>query len=185
MTLVTGPVALADPPGVATVRVESAREMLDACQRALPADVAVCAAAVADWRPASVAKAKIKKTGEPPRLALAENPDILKTLARAGARRPRLVVGFAAETGDLIANARKKLASKGCDWILANDVSAGTGVFGGDVNTVAFVTRAGTESWPALSKDALAERLAARVVAALRGPHGAPVRARTFPRSRR
>jgi phosphopantothenoylcysteine decarboxylase/phosphopantothenate--cysteine ligase len=172
VTLVTGPVALADPPGVATARVESAREMLAACQRALPAEVAVCAAAVADWRPASVARTKIKKTGKPPALALAENPDILKTLARPGRRRPRLVVGFAAETGDLLANAKKKRAAKGCDWILANDVSD-AGVFGGDVNAVAFVTARDTESWPAMSKEALAERLASRIAHALgRKPKG-------------
>jgi phosphopantothenoylcysteine decarboxylase/phosphopantothenate--cysteine ligase len=184
VTLVTGPVALADPPGVATVHVESAREMLAACQRALPADVAVCAAAVADWRAASPARDKIKKTGAPPSLALAENPDILRTLARAGAGRPRLVIGFAAETGDLVANARKKLASKGCDWILANDVSAGTGVIGGDVNTVAFVTRAGTESWPSLSKDALAARLATRIAAALGSGRSAKSRKRPRRRGR-
>ncbi|OHC83333.1 MAG: bifunctional phosphopantothenoylcysteine decarboxylase/phosphopantothenate synthase [Rhodospirillales bacterium RIFCSPLOWO2_12_FULL_67_15] len=179
VTLVTGPVALADPPGIATVHVESAREMLEACERALPADVAVCAAAVADWRAANPARSKIKKTGRPLSLALAENPDILGTLARAGARRPRLVIGFAAETGDLVANARKKLAAKGCDWILANDVSADTGVFGGDVNTVEFVTRAGTESWPALSKDALAARLAARVADALGSGRSAKSRKRS------
>ncbi len=167
VTLVTGPVALSDPPGVVTVHVESARAMLAACERALPADVAVCAAAVADWRAANPARSKIKKSGKPPALALAENPDILKTLARLSSRRPRLVVGFAAETGNLVANARKKRAAKGCDWILANDVSAGTGVFGGDVNTVAFVTARGAESWPSLSKDALAERLALRIADAL------------------
>lgn len=167
VTLVTGPVALPDPPGVATVHVESAREMLAACERALPADIAVCAAAVADWRAVNPARSKIKKAGAPPALALAENPDILKTLARAGKRRPRLLIGFAAETGDLVANAKKKLASKGCDWILANDVSAGTGVFGGDVNTVHLASARGVESWPALSKDALAERLVERIAAAL------------------
>ena len=185
VTLVTGPVALADPPGVATVHVESAREMLAACEQALPADVAVSAAAVADWRAASVAETKIKKTGRPPALALAENPDILKTLARRGRRRPRLVIGFAAETGDLVANARKKRAAKNCDWILANDVSAGTGVFGGDVNTVALVTGAGTESWPSLSKDALAERLVRRIAAALgRGPAGRRANKRIAGRAR-
>lgn len=167
VTLVTGPVALPDPPGVATVHVESAREMLKACERALPADVAVSAAAVADWRAANPARSKIKKMGAPPALALAENPDILKTLARLGSRRPRLLIGFAAETGDLLANARKKLATKGCDWILANDVSAGTGVFGGEVNTVHLVSARGAESWPALSKDALATRLARRIADAL------------------
>ncbi|MCC7017570.1 MAG: bifunctional phosphopantothenoylcysteine decarboxylase/phosphopantothenate--cysteine ligase CoaBC [Rhodospirillales bacterium] len=185
VTLVTGPVALPDPEGVETVRVESAREMLKACQRALPADVAVCAAAVADWRPASVAKTKIKKTGRPPALTLAENPDILKTLARAGTLRPRLLIGFAAETGDLLANAKKKLAAKGCDWIFANDVSAGTGVLGGDVNAVTFVTAKAAESWPAMSKDSLAERLAARVADALRQGGGAKGRARVPKRGRR
>ncbi len=134
---------------------------------ALPADVAVFAAAVADWRPASVAKTKIKKSAEPPRLVLAENPDILKTLARAGTLRPRLLIGFAAETGDLLANAKKKLAAKGCDWILANDVSADTGVFGGDSNKVALIGAKGVESWPAMSKDALGERLALRIAEAL------------------
>ena len=167
VTLVSGPVALADPEGVATVRVESAAEMLKACQRTLPADVAVCAAAVADWRPARAARDKIKKSGQPPRLALAENPDILKILARAGKRRPRLLIGFAAETGDLIANARKKLAAKGCDWILANDVSEGSGVFGGDVNQVTVVTAKGAEAWPAMEKDTLAERLAGRIAETL------------------
>jgi phosphopantothenoylcysteine decarboxylase/phosphopantothenate--cysteine ligase len=170
VTLVTGPVALPDPEGVTTIHVESAREMLAATARALPADVAVCAAAVADWRPAEAARSKIKKTGAVPEIALAENPDILRTLARAGKKRPRLVIGFAAETGDLAANAEKKLAAKGCDWILANDVSEGTGVFGGDANTVAVVTAKGAESWPVLSKDALAERLAARIAETLRAP---------------
>jgi phosphopantothenoylcysteine decarboxylase/phosphopantothenate--cysteine ligase len=178
VTLVTGPVALPDPEGVATVHVESAREMLAACQRALPADVAVCAAAVADWRPASEATAKIKKSGKPPALALAENPDILAILARAGKRRPRLLVGFAAETGDLLANAKKKLAAKGCDWILANDVSAGTGVFGGDVNAVTLVTAKAADSWPAMSKDALAERLAVRIAEALHEERGGKGRKR-------
>ncbi len=167
VTLVTGPVALPDPPGVATVHVESAREMLAACEKALPADIAVCAAAVADWRAANPARSKIKKSGEPPVLALAENPDILKTLARASKRRPRLLIGFAAETGDLVANAKKKRAAKGCDWILANDVSAGTGVFGGDVNTIHLASARGVEAWPALSKDAVAERLVERIVGAL------------------
>ncbi|MEK7246225.1 MAG: bifunctional phosphopantothenoylcysteine decarboxylase/phosphopantothenate--cysteine ligase CoaBC [Pseudomonadota bacterium] len=185
VTLVTGPVALPDPPGVMTIHVESAREMLGACERALPADVAVCAAAVADWRAASVAGTKIKKTGRPPSLALAENPDILGTLARAGKRRARLVIGFAAETGDLLANARKKLAAKGCDWILANDVSAGTGVFAGDVNTVHLVSARGAESWPALTKDALATRLARRIADALgRGPAGRRANKRIAGRAR-
>jgi phosphopantothenoylcysteine decarboxylase/phosphopantothenate--cysteine ligase len=183
VTLVTGPVALPDPAGVKTVHVESAREMLAATMRALPADVLVAAAAVADWRPASVAPRKIKKTGgKPPALALAENPDILKTLARAGKRRPKLVIGFAAETGDLLANARKKRAAKGCDWILANDVSAESGVFGGDANTVALVTAQGAESWPAMSKDALAERLVVRVAEAFGG--GASKRLRRGPSKR-
>jgi phosphopantothenoylcysteine decarboxylase/phosphopantothenate--cysteine ligase len=168
VTLVTGPVALPDPEGVATVHVESARAMLAACERALPVDVAVCAAAVADWRPAEAAKRKIKKTGAAPKIALAENPDILRTLAHAGKRRPKLVIGFAAETDDLIANAKKKRAAKGCDWILANDVSEGIGVFGGDANRVALVSAKGADQWPAMSKDALAERLAGRIAETLR-----------------
>ena len=168
-TLVAGPTRLADPPGVAVVHVETAVQMLAACEAALPADIAVCAAAVADWRVATAATQKLKKTGDAPApvLQLAPNPDILATLARHPQRRPRLVVGFAAETEDLIGHARAKLARKGCDWILANDVSPGTGVFGGDANTVHVVDATAVEPWPPLSKDEVARRLAARIAAAL------------------
>ena len=165
VTLVSGPVALPDPAGVAMVKVETAEQMLEGCLAALPADVAVCAAAVADWRAAAPAAAKIKKTkgAPPPALDLAANPDILATLAAAGPRRPRLVIGFAAETERIVEQARAKLAAKGCDLIVANDVSAGTGTFGGDHNAVHLVTSAGVESWPALTKADVAARLAARV----------------------
>jgi len=164
VTLVSGPVALADPAGVEVVRVETARQMLAACEEALPADVAVCAAAVADWRVAEEAPAKLTKDGGAlPALSFAENPDILATLAARNDRRPRLVVGFAAETGDIAAQARAKLAKKGCDWIVANDVSAGTGTFGGDENTVHLVLADGIEDWPRMTKQAVAERLARRI----------------------
>jgi phosphopantothenoylcysteine decarboxylase/phosphopantothenate--cysteine ligase len=165
VTLVSGPVSLADPPGVRTVHVNSADEMLAACQGTGAIDVAVCAAAVADWKAAQPATSKIKKKAgaAPPSLALAPNPDILATLSKAGPRRPALVVGFAAETDELIANARAKLKSKGCDWILANDVSPATGTFGGERNTVHLVTQKGVEDWPTLAKDEVAGRLADRI----------------------
>ncbi len=162
--LVAGPTRLADPPGVKVARVETAQEMLAACLAALPADVAVCAAAVADWRPAAPANRKLKKNGgAPPAIGLAENPDILATLSKAGPQRPRLVVGFAAETDDLVANATAKRARKGCDWIVANDVSPATGTFGGDANRVHVIDAAGAESWPRLGKDEVARRLARRI----------------------
>jgi phosphopantothenoylcysteine decarboxylase/phosphopantothenate--cysteine ligase len=166
VTLVSGPVQIADPQGVAVRRVESARDMLAACEAALPADIAVCAAAVADWRPATDQGQKIKKVpGEaPPPLALTENPDILATLAKAGPQRPTLVVGFAAETNDVIAHAQAKRARKGCDWIVANDVSGD--VMGGDENAVHIVTAEGVEDWPRMKKDEVARRLAARIAAA-------------------
>jgi len=169
VVLVTGPVSLPDPDGVTVRHVESAREMAAAVSEALPADIAVCAAAVADWRPAAAAEAKLKKEqGLPETLALALNPDILKTLGRMDEGRPRLVVGFAAETEGLVANAEKKLARKGCDWILANDVGSGSGVFGGGRNTVHLVTRdAAPEAWPEMGKDEVAARLVARIAAAL------------------
>ena len=167
--LVSGPTALDDPVGVAIQRIESAREMLAACERALPVDVAVCAAAVADWRAADTAEQKLKKNGGgAPALALAENPDILATLAQPGNRRPRLVVGFAAETENVVANARAKRAKKGCDWILANDVAAVTGTFGGDYNTVHLITERGDEAWPRMDKDGVARRLAERIADTLR-----------------
>ena len=159
--LVAGPTAEPDPAGVEVRRIESAEEMLAACRAALPADIAVCAAAVADFRPAKVAAQKIKKgTAAPPPIELTRNPDILATLSAPGNARPRIVVGFAAETEDLIANAKKKLVAKGCDLILANDVSADSGTFGGTENTVHLVAADGVESWPRLSKQEVAERLA-------------------------
>jgi phosphopantothenoylcysteine decarboxylase/phosphopantothenate--cysteine ligase len=169
VTLVSGPVAIADPPGVRTVHVESAREMLAACEKALPVDVAVCAAAVADWRPAAPPARKMKKAkgAPPPALELVENPDVLATLAGAGRRRPRLLVGFAAETDDVVANARVKRRAKGCDWIVANDVSAAAGTFGGDANTVHLIDGKGAAAWPRLSKQEVAERLARRIAEAL------------------
>ena len=170
VTLVSGPVQEPDPHGVSVVRVETAREMLAAVAGALPADIAVCAAAVADWRPARLPSAKKikKRAGEPPpAIELVENPDILRTLSTQ-APRPGLVIGFAAETGDLEAKGRAKLAHKGCDWILANDVSPGTGVFGGDTNQVLLLTGTGpAEIWPELDKLALARRLVARIAAHL------------------
>ena len=164
VTLVSGPVNLPDPAGVEIVKVETAREMLAACEAALPADVAICAAAVADWRVASEAATKLKKDGGAlPTLSFAENPDILATLAARNDRRPRLVIGFAAETGDVVTYARAKLARKGCDWIVANDVSTGTGTFGGDDNTVFLVGPEGVEDWPRMSKQEVAHTLARRI----------------------
>jgi phosphopantothenoylcysteine decarboxylase/phosphopantothenate--cysteine ligase len=169
-TLVTGPTALSDPAGVAVVHVESAADMLAACTGALPVDVAVCAAAVSDWRIAAPRQSKIKKNGgAPPQLELAANPDILATLAAAGNARPRLVIGFAAETENVVEQARAKRTAKGCDWILANDVAPGTGTFGGAENTLHLIDAEGVESWPRMSKQAAAERLAARIAAALDG----------------
>jgi phosphopantothenoylcysteine decarboxylase/phosphopantothenate--cysteine ligase len=169
VTLVSGPVAIADPHGVAVQRVETAAEMLAACEAALPADVAVFTAAVADWRVADAAGGKIKKQpgAAPPRLELVANPDILATIAQAGTRRPLLVIGFAAETDDLLANAQAKRARKGCDWIVANDVSAASGIMGGEDNAVHLVTAAGVEHWPRLPKAEVARRLAERIAAAL------------------
>ena len=167
-TLVTGPTAEPDPAGVTVIRIETALQMLAACQGALPADVAVCAAAVADWRVRNSAGQKLKKDkGEIPLLELTENPDILATLARAALNRPALVIGFAAETQHILEHARAKLARKGCDWIVANDVGAGTGTFGGERNTV-HILRAGpdgpsVEDWPPLSKVSVGERLAVAI----------------------
>jgi phosphopantothenoylcysteine decarboxylase / phosphopantothenate---cysteine ligase len=168
VVLVSGPVNVPDPPGVAVVRVESARQMLAAVDNALPADVAVFAAAVADWRPRHESHNKIKKQGRPPTIELLENPDILATVAHRKSKRPRLVIGFAAETDDLLTNAKVKLAKKGCDWIVANDVSPATGIMGGDINTVHVVTAQGVESWPPRSKDEVARALIARIAAALK-----------------
>lgn len=171
-TLVSGPSHQPDPPGVEVVRVETARDMLKACKGVLPVDVAVCAAAVADWRAETVAKEKIKKSGKAraPQLKLVENPDVLAALSAPGNLRPRLVIGFAAETENVVAGAVAKRAAKGCDWIVANDVSPETGVLTGDSNTVHLVTADGVEDWPRLSKTVVAERLAARVAKALGAP---------------
>ena len=166
-TLVSGPTRLADPLGCRVVQIETAQEMLAASLAALPADIAVCAAAVADWRPAHAGAEKLKKDGAaPPALRLAENPDILATLARHPTR-PRLVVGFAAETENLLAHADAKRRRKGCDWIVANDVSVGSDVFGGDSNIVHILDAAGTESWPAMAKTEIAGRLAKRIAESL------------------
>ncbi|MBT5309693.1 MAG: bifunctional phosphopantothenoylcysteine decarboxylase/phosphopantothenate--cysteine ligase CoaBC, partial [Rhodospirillaceae bacterium] len=162
--LVSGPTHLPDPPGVHVVHVESAADMMAACETALPRDIAVCAAAVSDWRAASPATIKLKKNGQDPEpLALTLNADILASLGNAGNRRPGLLIGFAAETDNVIAHAEAKLAAKGCDWIVANDVSAGTGTFGGDDNTVHLITPDGVDDWPAMSKVAVADKLAGRI----------------------
>jgi phosphopantothenoylcysteine decarboxylase/phosphopantothenate--cysteine ligase len=171
VTLISGPVELSEPPGVAVTHVESAREMLHRVEAALPADVAIFAAAVADWRVAQEGEQKLKKTAEGmPPLQLVENPDILATISKRHDKRPRLVIGFAAETENLIGNAKTKLARKGCDWIVANDVSPATGVMGGDRNTVHLLSRDGDEtadvrieSWPVMTKEQVATALVARI----------------------
>jgi phosphopantothenoylcysteine decarboxylase/phosphopantothenate--cysteine ligase len=165
VTLVSGPVAIADPPGLRTVHVDSADQMLAACLAAGRIDIAVCAAAVADWKAARPAGSKIKKKAgmAPPSLELAPNPDILATLSKPGPQRPALVVGFAAETENLVANAIDKRQRKGCDWIVANDVSAAVGTFGGERNTVHLISTSGVEDWPTLAKGEVAMRLAGRI----------------------
>ncbi len=169
VTLVSGPVSIADPAGVTIRRVESAAQMLAACQAALPADAAVFAAAVADWRVANTSEGKIKKQQgvAAPTFELVSNPDILATIAAAGPARPRLVVGFAAETDDLMANAQGKLRRKNADWIVANDVSTETGIMGGVENEIHLITAAGVEDWPRMEKREVARRLAARIARAL------------------
>ena len=164
--LVSGPVEIAAPPRVKLLRVENAREMLAACEAALPVDVAVCTAAVADWRPEIAPNNKIKKSDGPPAIKLTANPDILSTLAH-GPRRPALLIGFAAETENVLAYAAEKRTKKGCDWIIANDV--GGGVMGGDRNKVHLITASGTESWPEMAKSEVGARLAARIAGALKG----------------
>jgi phosphopantothenoylcysteine decarboxylase/phosphopantothenate--cysteine ligase len=163
VTLISGPVAIPDPQGVTTHHVETAREMRDAVQAALPADAAVCAAAVADWRVESAGQ-KLKKdgSGQPPALALSENPDILAALSAPGPNRPQLVVGFAAETEKLAEHATAKRARKGCDWLVANNVG-GTGIMGGDENEILLITDSGAESWERMNKSEVAARLAERV----------------------
>ena len=163
-TLVSGPTSEPDPAGVSVIHVESARDMLRACENALPADIAVCAAAVSDWRSVESAPAKLKKNGSTPAaLELTLNPDILATLSAASNTRPALVIGFAAETDDLIGHATSKRLSKGCDWIIANDVSPASGTFGGDDNTVHLISADGVEDWPKMSKQAVARKLAGRI----------------------
>jgi phosphopantothenoylcysteine decarboxylase/phosphopantothenate--cysteine ligase len=167
VTLISGPVNLPDPSGVAVVKVETAREMLQAVERALPVDIAIFAAAVADWRVANAGEQKIKKKAgqATPDLSLTENPDILSTIAHRKSQRPKLVIGFAAETENVAANAKEKLARKGCDWILANDVSPQTGIMGGDSNTIQLVTAKGIEAWPPQTKQDVAAMLVARIAA--------------------
>ena len=175
VTLVSGPVNVPDPPGVRVVRAESARDMLAAVEAALPADIAIFAAAVADWRVAQASGQKLKKDASGvPRLALTENPDILATVAHRKAKRPPLVIGFAAETERVVEHAKAKLKRKGCDWILANDVSAESGVMGGDLNRIHLVTASGVEEWPTQSKDEVARMLIARIAAAIGTTHGTP-----------
>jgi len=171
VTLVSGPVTLPDPAGVAVVKVETAAQMLAACEAALPAEIAVFAAAVADWRVAEPAALKLKKApgAEVPELHFLPNPDILATIAQRAENRPRLVVGFAAETHDLLAHAVAKRLRKGCDWIVANDVSDRSGVMGGAENEIHLVTEAGVEDWPRLPKEAVAGRLADRIAAEFSG----------------
>ncbi len=175
VSFVTGPAEVPPPPGVAAIRVETADEMLAAVEAALPADAAVFAAAVADWKVDGAGGRKIKKdgSGKPPALALSENPDILASVAGRKTGRPGLVVGFAAETHDVLENARAKRARKGCDWIVANDVSPGTGIMGGAENAVTLISADGEEAWPRMSKDEVARRLAARIAEAL-GTPGTP-----------
>jgi phosphopantothenoylcysteine decarboxylase / phosphopantothenate---cysteine ligase len=179
VTLISGPVELGDPTGVTVRRVESARDMLHRVEASLPVDIAIFAAAVADWRVANEGEQKLKKTlaGMPP-LQLVENPDILATVSKLQDKRPGLVIGFAAETEHLIDNARAKLARKGCDWIVANDVSPATGVMGGDRNTVHLLTRDGSdigvdikvESWPVMTKEEVATALVARIAKTVEKP---------------
>jgi phosphopantothenoylcysteine decarboxylase/phosphopantothenate--cysteine ligase len=169
VTLVSGPVSIPDPAGVTMRRVESAAQMLAACQGALPADAAVFAAAVADWRVANTSEGKIKKQPgvAAPVFELVPNPDILATIAASGPSRPRLVIGFAAETDDLVANAQGKLRRKNADWIVANDVSSETGIMGGVENEIHLITAVGVEDWPRMEKQEVAKRLAARIAEAL------------------
>lgn len=168
VTFVTGPATVPPPAGVTVVAVETAREMEAAVDAALPADAAVMAAAVADWRVANASGQKMKKdgSGRAPALEFAENPDILALVSK-GAKRPRLVVGFAAETTDVVAHATAKRMRKGCDWIVANDVSPATGIMGGSENAVVLISDAGAEAWPRMGKDEVARKLAARIAEAL------------------
>ena len=166
-TLISGPSQLPDPAGLKTLHVETAEEMLAACQTSLPVEIAVCAAAVADWRSAARAQQKMKKNGAPASLELTANPDILAELSKAGDQRPSLVIGFAAETENVVAQAQEKLARKGCDWILANDVAPASGTFGGENNQINLIRAEGVEPWPQMTKVAVAERLCREIAATL------------------
>ena len=168
MIFVTGPASVPPPPGVTVVPVETALQMSAAVDAALPADAGVFAAAVADWRVKTASERKLKKTRDGmPALEFAENPDILARISQLTEGRPALVVGFAAETDDVVAHATAKRARKGCDWIVANDVSPATGIMGGSENAVVLITAEGAEAWPRMGKDAVAQRLAERIAAAL------------------
>ncbi len=169
VTFVTGPALVPPPAGVTVVKVETAQQMLAAVEAALPADVAVFAAAVADWRVANAGDHKMKKDagGKGPALSFAENPDILARVSQMKAGRPKLVIGFAAETDDVLAHAVAKRARKGCDWIIANDVSAGTGIMGGTENAVTLISDTGAETWPRMEKTSVAKRLAQKIAEAL------------------
>jgi phosphopantothenoylcysteine decarboxylase/phosphopantothenate--cysteine ligase len=166
-TLISGPTQQPDPAGVLVIHVESAQEMLSACETALPVDIAVCTAAVSDWRVDSKVLLKIKKIANaaPPNLKLTENPDILATISKLGDKRPRLVIGFSAETDNIILNAVSKRKHKKCDWIIANDVSPSTGILNGDENQVHFITSDGVEDWPNMTKLAVGQELGKRIVA--------------------
>lgn len=170
VVFVTGPASVPAPAGVQVHPVETAREMLAAVERALPVDAAVMAAAVADWRVANASGSKMKKdgTGKAPGLEFTENPDILATISKPGVTRPKLVVGFAAETDDVINHATAKRLRKGCDWIVANDVRPDTGIMGGSSNAVTVITDKGADSWPMMGKTEVAERLALRIAEALK-----------------
>ncbi|KLN60679.1 bifunctional phosphopantothenoylcysteine decarboxylase/phosphopantothenate synthase [Kiloniella spongiae] len=165
VTLVSGPTQLSPPQGVNVIKITSAEEMLAACQNALPADIAICAAAVADWRIAEQSEQKIKKKNneEAPTLNFVQNPDILAILSKPGPKRPGLVIGFAAETEQVTENAISKRERKGCDWILANDVSPETGTFGGDENTLFLIDKSGVDQWHKMTKDAAAKKLSKRI----------------------
>ena len=167
-TLVTGPNYLPDPPGMKVIHVKTALDMQAACKTALPADIAVCAAAVTDWRVETTAKQKLKKTRDDiTHLVMIENPDILKSLSNLKRKRPSLVIGFAAETEKILSNAKAKISSKGCDWVIANDVSPSKNTFAGDTNTIHLVTADGVEEWPKLSKEEVGLRLANRIAETL------------------
>ena len=169
VTFITGPATVPPPVGVTVVKVQTAQQMLGAVEAALPADVAIFAAAVADWRVSNAADQKVKKdgSGKMPDMSFAENPDILAQVAQMKTGRPKLVIGFAAETNDVLAHATAKRARKGCDWIVANDVSAGTGIMGGAENAVTLISEAGAEVWPRMEKASVAKRLAAKIAGAL------------------